>query len=260
MPLVHAANLLHYYRLEGSESKPVMILSHCLGQDHGLWQQQSLDLMPYFRVLRYDIRGHGATDAPWGEYTIEQLGGDVLAIADALGIGTFAFCGLSIGGMIGQWLGSHAPERLTRLVLANTSAKLPVTTHMEERRKTVLDKGMGSVSEVVVQRFFSAPFYEANGPSVGSARAVLLATNEVGYAGGCAAIRDHDETARLGRIKVPTLVISGDHDIGMPWEGHSDVLACGIPDAKVVKLNAGHVSNLELPEEFSKAVIEFAVS
>src|ERR1700733_13491297 len=121
MPFVNLKNARLFYRLEGQPGLPVLILAHSIGCDHGLWAQQAEALSPYFQVLRYDARGHGASDAPKGEYSIEQLGQDALGLADALGISKFAFCGLSLGGAVGQWLALHAAERLTQLVLANTS-------------------------------------------------------------------------------------------------------------------------------------------
>src|SRR5690348_2665245 len=135
MPIIEAGGLRQYYRLEGSDRRPVVMFSHSLGCDHTLWDMQAAALLPHFRVLRYDTRGHGATGAPAGDYSIELLARDALALADALGIREFAWCGLSLGGMIGQWLGANAPERLTALVLANTSPRLPDPAVMEGRRR-----------------------------------------------------------------------------------------------------------------------------
>src|SRR4029450_3131757 len=131
MPLLTLDSRRLYYRLDGRDDLPVRVCSHSLGLDHAMWDVQAADLLPYFRILRYDIRGHGASSAPEGEYTTAQLAGDVLAIADACGIQRFAFCGLSLGGMIGQWLGANAPDRLTHLVLANTSPRLSDPHAME---------------------------------------------------------------------------------------------------------------------------------
>src|SRR5215469_14208357 len=142
MPIVSAGGLRHYYRLDGSDDRPVLIFSHSLGCDHTQWDAQSVAFEPYFRVLRYDIRGHGATDVTTGDYSIELLSRDVLALADALGIRQFAWCGLSLGGMIGQWLGANAADRLTALVLANTSARFPDSSIMESRRRTALESGI----------------------------------------------------------------------------------------------------------------------
>src|SRR5215469_8996917 len=138
MPLIEAGGIRQYYRLDGADERPVLIFSHSLGCDHTQWDQQSAALATHFRILRYDLRGHGATEATAGDYRIEMLGRDALALADTLGIGQFAWCGLSLGGMIGQWLGTNAADRVTALVLANTSSRFPDPSLMENRRRTVL--------------------------------------------------------------------------------------------------------------------------
>ena len=249
----------HYYRCEGRPDRPVVMLSHSLGLDHGMWEAQAADLQPSLQVLRYDIRGHGATDAPRGDYTIERLGRDALAIADAAGVSTFAFCGLSLGGMIGQWIAANAPGRVTHLVLANTTARLSDPALMETRRQAVVGNGMGAVEEGVMQRFFTPALLEANPPAVASARRTLLATDPVGYAGCCAAIRDMDQTASLARITAPTLVVSGDGDVAMPWEPHGQGLTERIAGAQALRLPAAHISNLERPRSFSAALLDFLV-
>ncbi len=154
MPFATVNNTRIFYRLEGIEGRPVLVFSNSLGSDHGMWAPQVQDLLPYFQVLRYDTRGHGASDAPAGDYSMEQLGRDVLGLTDALGISRFAFCGLSMGGGIGQWLAVHAPERVTGLVLANTSSRF-VAANLEARRLAVLKDGMTSVVDSAMQRFFS---------------------------------------------------------------------------------------------------------
>jgi 3-oxoadipate enol-lactonase / 4-carboxymuconolactone decarboxylase len=256
MPLLTLANTTCYYRLDGSDDRPVLMLAHSLGQDHGMWDAQASDLSAHFRVLRYDIRGHGASSAKPGDYTIEQLGNDALALADALGIDRFAFCGLSLGGMIGLWLAAQAPTRLTACVLANTSAR-PGAERMEARRKTVLDRGMQAIVDDVMGRFFSPRMLADNPPSVAAARRTLLATSPIGYAGCCAAIRDLDLTAATERMRVPVLVINGELDMSLPWSGHGEVLARAIPGARVISLPAAHLSNLEAPRSFTAALFEF---
>jgi 3-oxoadipate enol-lactonase/4-carboxymuconolactone decarboxylase len=256
MPLVTIADVRHYYRLDGRDNRPVLMLSHSLGQDHSMWDPQAADLGEHFRVLRYDIRGHGASDSTAGEYTVEQLGRDALAIADGLHIEHFAFCGLSLGGMIAQWLALNAPDRITALVLANTSAR-PDATAMEQRRQTVLQSGVAAVADTVIGRFFSARLLKTNPPVVVAARRVLLATDPEGYAGCCAAVRDTDFTAQLGGIKPHTLVIAGDLDVSLPWSGHGEILASRIRRPRVVHLPAAHLSNLEMPRSFSAALHAF---
>jgi 3-oxoadipate enol-lactonase / 4-carboxymuconolactone decarboxylase len=257
MPFTHVEGSRHYYRLEGSDTRPAVMLSHSLGLDHGMWDPQATDFQPHFRVLRYDTRGHGASDATPGDYTIEQLARDALAIADAAGLERFAFCGLSLGGMIGQWLAAHAPERLTHLVLANTSARLADPSQMENRRRLVAEGGMAAVEDMVMARFFAPDVLGSRPPAVDWARRTLLASDPVGYAGCCAAIRDMDHRALLPRITVPALVVSGDRDEGMPWEAHGEPLVRAIPRACAVRVPAAHISNLERPRAFSTAVLEF---
>jgi 3-oxoadipate enol-lactonase/4-carboxymuconolactone decarboxylase len=257
MPFVTADGARHYYRLTGAAGRPVLMLSHSLGLDHGMWDPQMPDLERHFQVLRYDLRGHGASDAPAGDYTLEQLGGDALAIADAAGVQTFAFCGLSIGGMLGQWLALQAPARLIHLVLANTTVRMADPTLMELRRQTVLAEGMSAVTDAAVRRFFSPAAVAADAPAVAWARRTLLSTSAAGYAGCCAVVRDLDYTSRLDRIRTPTLVISGDADESMPWEGHGRRLSEAIPGAQVVRLPAAHISNLERPRSFTAALLDF---
>src|SRR5258706_12691614 len=173
------------------------------------------DLLPHFRVIRYDTRGHGASDAPPGDYSIELLARDVLGLAAALGIDKFAFCGLSLGGGIGQWLGARAAHRLTRLVLANTSPRMDAAL-FETRRKTALENGTAAIVDIGMQRFFSQATLARRDPRANSVRNTVLSTNPAGYAGCCAAIRDMDHTTILRAIRVPTLVIVADDDSTRP--------------------------------------------
>jgi len=215
-------------------------------------------LLEHFRVLRLDLRGHGASDAPAGEYTMPQLAGDVLAVADAAGATQFLYCGLSIGGMIGQWIGARAGHRLQTMVLANTSPRMADPAAFEARRVVVLNEGMHAIEEAVMQRFFTARTLAATNPMAESMRAVLLATNPVGYAGCCAAVRDMDHRPILRRIQTPVLVIAGDEDLSTPWEGHGQVLAAEIAGARAVTLaGAAHLSNIEQPSAFVEALIPF---
>jgi 3-oxoadipate enol-lactonase / 4-carboxymuconolactone decarboxylase len=256
MPLAQINGHTCHYRVDGPDDAPVLILSHSLGLEYGMWDAQAADCERFFRVLRYDLRGHGASEAIAGDYTIEQLGRDALALADHLGVSRFAFCGLSIGGMIAQWLAVHAPERLTHLVIANSSPH-PDASILEARRRAVLDGGMSAVEAAAMGRFFSPAFLSANSPAVAWARRTLLDTSAVGYAGCCAAIRDFDMRTHLHKIRVPSLVICGTLDVSMPWTGHSDVLASAIAGSVAVRLPAAHISNLETPRSFSAALHAF---
>jgi 3-oxoadipate enol-lactonase/4-carboxymuconolactone decarboxylase len=254
VPFINIDGSRMYYRLDGDPGRPVLALSHSLGVDHGQWDSQMPDLAASFRILRYDVRGHGASDAPPGDYSMERLGRDVLGLADALKIPKFAFCGVSLGGMIGQWLASQVGDRLTHVVLANTSARLADPAAMETRRKTVLALGMEAIVDVAMGRFFSPENVSALTRSV---RATFLGTNPQGYAGCCAAIRDMDHRPLLSEIRVPTLVIGGDRDISTPWVGNGDVLAESIAHVKTLQLPAAHLSNIERPHSFSAALVDF---
>ena len=254
MPFLNIDGSRLYYRLDGDDSRPALVLSHSLGVDHGQWDLQMPDLVPHFRILRYDIRGHGASDTWPGDYSIEKLGHDVLALADALDIRRFAICGVSLGGMIGQWLAARAPDRVSHAVLANTSARIADPAAMETRRQSVLADGMSSVVDAVMGRFFSPANHS---PQTSSTRRTFLATNPAGYAGCCAAIRDMDNTTLLGGIRIPTLIISGTRDVSTPWSGNGEVLAESIPGATVLHLPSAHLSNIERPRSFSTALLEF---
>lgn len=258
MPFVTVDNVRTFYRLEGNDHRPVLVFSHSLGCDHAMWDVQTRDLLPYFRILRYDTRGHGASDVPPGDSTIERLGRDVLALVDSLGIDKFEFCGLSLGGMIGQWLAATAPDQITHVILANTSPRMD-SAAMEARRTTVLENGTVAIADAVMGRFFSPETLARHDPDAATVRRTLLSTDRRGYSGCCAAIRDMDQTALLKQIRVPTLIIVGDCDVSTPWAGHGEILAREIPHARVIHLPTAHLSNLERPRSFSSALCDFLI-
>lgn len=257
MPFVTIDNTRLFYRQEGKAGAPVLVMSHSIGTDHAMWAPQIADLLPHFQVLRYDTRGHGASDASKGEYTVELLARDVLGLTAALGISKFAFCGLSMGGAIGQWLAIHAPDSLTGLVLANTSPQFGPPANWETRIRMVREGGMNAIVDVVMGRFFSSSTLARGDVDANSVKSVLLGTDPEGYAGCCAALRDVDHRESLRTIRVPTLVIVGDRDVSTPWEGHGEILAREIPGARAVRLPAAHLSNLERPRSFTTALLEF---
>ena len=252
---IHTARM--FYRMQGKAGLPVLILSHSIGTDHAMWDLQVENLLPHFQILRYDTRGHGASDATAGEYSIEMLSKDILALADLLDVPQFAFCGLSLGGAIGQWVAAHVPDRVTHLVLANTSPQFVPRTNWETRIAAVVKGGMSAVVDVAMQRFFSPETLAKQDPHVASMRSVFLGTDPIGYLGCCAALRDMDHGDILKQIKAPTLVISGDRDVATPWSGHGERLAQEIPGAKALHLAAAHLSNLERPQSFTTALLEF---
>ena len=257
MPFAISEGARIFYRLEGATDKPLLVLVHSLGVDHGLWDPQMPALLRHFQVLRLDLRGHGASDAPPGDYTIEQLGRDVIAAVDSAKRASFAYCGLSLGGMIGQWLGANHRDRVTHLVLANTSPRVGAPELFEARRQEVLQGGMAAVENAVMERYFCPRVLASPNPQVATTRTALLAANPAGYAGCCAAIREMDQRSLLGRIGVPTLVTGGTLDAATPWEGHGDLLAASIPGARSVVLEAAHLSNVESPSAFTRALFDF---
>ena len=257
MPFATIHGTRMFYRLQGNAGRPVLILSHSISTDHAMWDLQVEALLPYFQILRYDTRGHGASEATAGEYSVEMLGKDILGMADALELSQFAFCGLSLGGAIGQWIAVHAPERVTHLVLANTSPQFVPRANWETRIAAVLKGGMQAVVDLAMQRFFSPDTLAKQNPHVASIRSVFLGTDPVGYLGCCAALRDMNHGDLIKQIKAPTLVISGDRDVATPWSGHGERLAQEIPGAKAIHLTAAHLSNIEQPHSFTTALLEF---
>lgn len=245
-----------FYRDEGPQGAPALILSNSLGTDHAMWQPQAEALSPALRVVRYDQRGHGASDAPEGAYDLDRLGRDVVQLADHLGLGRFSFCGVSMGGLTGQWLGIHAGERLDRLVLANTSAHFPPPEMWDERMALVRDKGIEGIAEMVLARFFSPTFHQASPRTVEAFRHVLVGTAPKGYLGCCQALKAADVRDGLAAIGTPTLVISGRHDQSTPPE-RGEFIASRIAGARHEVLEAAHISNVERAEGFTALVAEF---
>jgi len=257
LPFANVNGTRIFYRLEGQSGKPLLVFSHSIGTDHGMWAPQAADLLPHFQILRYDTRGHGASDASAGEYSVELLGRDILAVADLLNADKFAFCGLSLGGAIGQWVAAHVSDRLTKLVLANTSPQFTPRSNWETRIKMVGEGGMSSVVDIAMQRFFSAETLARNEIYTGSIKSIFLGTDPVGYLGCCAALRDFDSRPWLSQIRMPTLIITGDRDVSTPWDGHGETLASQIPGAQSLRLPAAHLSNLERPRSFTAALLGF---
>lgn len=244
------------YRFDGPMGGPVLLLSNSLGTAMGMWDPQMEAFARSFRVLCYDSRGHGASDAPAGGYSIDRLGRDVLELLDQLDLERVHFCGLSLGGMIGQWLGYRAPERIGRLVLANTSAYMGPPANWDARIGLVLSDGMAQLAAASVARWFTPDFPHFRPDAVAPVHDELLAIDPAGYAGCCAAIRDMDMRRVNPLIGAPTLVIGGLQDPAAP-PSESEALAAAIPGARIAMLDAAHLSNVEQPAVFSRAVLEF---
>ncbi|CAD5109017.1 3-oxoadipate enol-lactonase [Zestomonas carbonaria] len=250
----------HAYRMGGAAGKPVLVLSNSIGTTLHMWDDQVQELSRHFRVLRYDTRGHGASSVPAGPYSLARLGQDVTELLDSLDIERAHFLGLSLGGIIGQWLGIHAPARIDRLILSNTSPFLGPADQWDERIASVLHaEDMSETAETFLRNWFPARMLEARDPVVERFRAMLLATNRHGLAGAYAAVRDTDLRGDLARISRPTLVIAGQYDT-VTAASHSELIAESIPGARLLVLPAVHLSNIEYPSEFLVAVLGFLSS
>lgn len=243
-------------RIDGAPAAPSLVLSNSLGTNLAMWDAQMPELTGRFRVVRYDARGHGASAVTAGPYTIEQLARDVVALLDALEIERTHFCGLSMGGMVGMWLGTNAAERIDRLVLCNTSPKIGSPEVFEARIQAVRRGGVASIADTVLERWFTARFREHSPEAVARMRVTLAATNAEGYAASCAAVRDMDQRELLPRIKRPTLVIAGTHDLATP-PADGQRMVQSVAGARYVELDAAHISNVEAAAAFTKAVTDF---
>ena len=245
-----------HHLFEGSEEAPVLVMANSLGTTLRMWDEGAPALRERFRLLRYDHRGHGGSPVPPGLYTIEDLGRDALALLDGLGIERFSWCGLSIGGMVGMWLASEAPERVEGLVLCCTSALLGPRELWDERIRVAREEGMDALVDSVVVRWFTPEFFSAHPETVEKAAAMLRGTDPEGYAGCCAAIRDMDLRDRLGQIRAPTLVISAADDPATPPE-HGELIRDSIPGAGFEVIpGASHLANIEQPEAVTRAILD----
>ncbi|MDP9484233.1 MAG: 3-oxoadipate enol-lactonase [Actinomycetota bacterium] len=244
-----------HYRIEGPEDAPALVMASSLGTTMSMWDAQSPALSERFRLVRFDARGHGASPVPSGPYTMDDLGGDVLALMDRIGVERFSFAGLSIGGMVGMRLASEAPGRVEGLILLCTSARFDPPDAWQSRAEAVRAGGVGAVADAVLERWFTPAFRKERPEVVEWASRMLRATPPEGYAGCCEAIRDADLTPRLGRITAPTLVIAGADDPAAPVE-KAEAIRDDIPDARLRMIErAAHIANVERPEEVTAEML-----
>lgn len=259
MPTVQLAEGELNYRFDGREDAPVLVLSNSLGTDLHMWDDQIPAFTEHFRVLRYDTRGHGGSTVTPGPYTIEQLGHDVLALLDALKVQKAFFCGLSMGGLTGQWLAVNASDRIQRVVICNTAAKIGTADGWNDRIDTVLKGGqaaMVNLRDASVGRWFTPEFAQAEPAKVKRITDMLAATSPEGYAANCAAVRDGDFREPLKTVTVPVLIVAGTHDaVTTPADGH--YMQAQIPNAEYAEFDAAHLSNVQAGEAFSRRVLAF---
>ncbi len=247
------------YRFDGAGAAPVLLLSNSLGTAMSMWDPQIEAFSKHFNVLRYDSRGHGQSDSPAGAYSMDRLGRDVVELIERLDLGPVYFCGLSLGGMVGQWLGVREPALLRGLVLANSSAYMGPPSNWDARIALVRAEGMGPLADASIARWFTRDFPALHPDVIAPIREALLATKPEGYAGCCAAIRDMD-MRQIGSLnEVPTLIIGGTQDPATP-PADSEALGRSLYDTQLTLLNAAHLSNIEQPDEFAQAVLSFIMA
>lgn len=254
---LNANGIETYYTVEGEG--PVVTLSHSLGCNVSMWDEQARVLRERYRVLRYDTRGHGQTSAPPGPYSLEQLAGDLHGLLTGLGIVETHFVGLSMGGMLGQLFALKYPAMVRSLVLCDTTSRYApdVWPMWEQRIQTVEAKGMEGMAEATLQRWFTEPFRTRRPDVMAKVRAMLTSTPPQGYIGCCHAIPKINVTHRLGEIRCPALVIVGEEDPATPVE-MARAIHAALPSAELAILrSASHLSNMEQPEEFNRLLLGF---
>jgi 3-oxoadipate enol-lactonase len=245
------------YRLDGEPGKPVLLVSNSIATDLHMWDGQAATLAAHFRLLRYDARGHGASDVPAGPYSLDRLGRDAVELLDALGIERAHVLGLSLGGFVAQWLGIHAPDRVDRMVLSNTAAYLGPPERWDQAICELLRApDLQGTAEMFLRNWFPAAMLDAAGDAIAPFRRTVLASAREGIAGSWAAIRDADLRRTLRLIDRPTLVIAGAHDTVTSVE-HGEAIASAIPGARLVVLPTVHLPNVERPQAFLNAVVGF---
>ena len=245
-----------YVRQDGRESAPALMLSNSLGTDLHLWDTQAAEWARSFHVVRYDQRGHGRSGLGHPPHSLERYGRDALTIIDALGLDKVHWCGLSMGGMVGQWLAANAPDRIDKLILSNTSAYFADKTRWNDRIKIVREKGIGAVADAVMKLWFTAGFRAREPETIARMTQMLSATPVQGYIAACEALRDMDQRELLQRITAPTLIIAGKHDQSTPLDG-AEFMHARISGSALTVLDTAHIANVEQPAIYTDTVSKF---
>ena len=244
------------YKIQGTPNSPVLIFSNSLGSEMMMWDALVPYLLPYFRVLQYDTMGHGGSEKPKGWYNIDTLGSQVIELMDSLHIEKAYFCGLSMGGLIGQWLGINHSERFYKIAISNTGAKIGDDAGWNGRIKTLKEEGMRAIAEGTSAIWFTPEFIKEESEKTQLYKEMFLRSDVSGYCGCCAAIRDTDYRDQLDKFRTSTLVIAGDQDPVTTIE-HAQFLVENINDASLALLPARHLAATEFPERFANILIKF---
>jgi 3-oxoadipate enol-lactonase len=257
MPFLKIGDCVHRYLDEGAKELPVLLLANSLGTDLRSWDEVVARLVRHFRVIRYDKRGHGLTDAPAPPYKVDDLAADVVGLLDHLKIDHALVCGISVGGLIAQALALSHPERVRALVLCDTGARIGAVESWEQRIAAVRASGLNALASAMMERWFSNEFRQRRVVDVRGYSNMLVRTTVDGYIGTCYALRDADFRQTVSRIKCRTLVLCGAQDIATPPDLGRE-LARLIPGAKFSLIeNAAHLSCIEQPEEMTNRMLQF---
>ncbi|WP_174492517.1 3-oxoadipate enol-lactonase [Acinetobacter sp. Marseille-Q1623] len=256
MPIFTSNDAQINYQTFGDASNPAIIFSNSLGTKYTMWQSQIDALQNDFFVICYDTRGHGASSAPQGPYQIEQLGQDVVNLLDHLKVEKANFCGISMGGLTGQWLAIYKPERFNHIIVCNTAAKIGQEQAWNERAALVRQQGLQTIAATAASRWFTESFIQSQAATVQSLSNDLAAGSAEGYASCCEALAKADLREELKNITVPILVIAGQQDpVTTITDGQ--YMIDRIPNSELFEINASHISNIECPNEFTQAVKNF---
>ncbi|OTG61938.1 3-oxoadipate enol-lactonase [Acinetobacter sp. ANC 3903] len=244
------------YQTFGDAANPALIFSNSLGTNYGMWQKQFNYFKQDYFVICYDTRGHGASSAPQGPYSLDQLGQDVINLLDHLKIEKAAFCGISMGGLTGQWLAINKPERFSHVIVCNTAAKIGQEQAWNERATLVRQQGLQPIASTAASRWFTEPFIQSNATVVENLQNDLEAGSTEGYASCCEALAKADLREQIKTISVPVLIVAGQQD---PVTTVSDgqYMVNHIKNSALFEINASHISNIECPNEFNQAVQQF---
>lgn len=243
------------YRIDGPDDAPPLVMVNSLGTNLSMWEPQITFFAPSLRIIRYDVRGHGSSALSPGAYTIEQLGLDLFALLDSLGIKRAHICGLSLGGMVAQWCAATHPERVISLICANTAARIGTRAIWDARIDLIKTGGMGAVRDAVLARFFSEAFRQQQPEVAQRIGEMLAATSARGYKDACVALREADLRGLLAAIHAPTLILTGTLDEATPPAQAHELHAAIAGSTLVLLHGAAHLSNIEQPEQFSKLVL-----
>ena len=244
------------YQTFGDANKPALIFSNSLGTKYSMWQPQIEHFQQDHYVICYDTRGHGASSAPQGPYSLEQLGQDVVNLLDHLNIAKAAFCGISMGGLTGQWLAIHKPERFNHVIVCNTAAKIGQEQAWQDRAALVREQGLAPIAATAASRWFTNPFIQSNPAVVAELSNDLGAGSPEGYANCCEALAKADVREQLSSIQIPVLIIAGQQD-PVTTVADGQFMQQRIANSQLFEINASHISNIEQPEAFNQAVQTF---